>query len=149
MIDRHTPTMTLLTRGLGAAAVAGATVLGAAGLGFGGPAAADPPQLNGTFVGGDDEMVWTISSNCVEGRCTATVASNQGWTKVATYHGGRYHFIVTKPDGAVCDDGSYAPAYITISLDPITLQGTVASDSNYGCPGGHISEQPFQLRRIG
>lgn len=138
--------MMLITRALGVAALSAAV----AGVGFAGVAHAAPPPLNGTYAGvDDDEMVWNITSSCAADTCTATVASNQGWTKVATFHDGSYHWIVTKPDGAICDDGSYAPAFITISVDPITLQGTVASDSNYGCPGGHIDQQPFQLRKIG
>lgn len=136
--------MTSITRALGAA-----VVLAAAGIGCAASASAEPAQLNGSYSGGDEDMVWTISSNCEAGNCTATVASNQGWTKVATFHDGSYHWIVTKPDGAVCDDGSYAPAFITISLDPVTLRGTVATDSNYGCPGGQLSQEPFQLHKIG
>lgn len=143
-MSRQSTTETLITRAVGAAALTAA-----AGLMFAGSAAAEPPQLNGTYAGvNDDAMVWTITSNCVDDNCTATVASNQGWTKVATFHDGRYHWIVTKPDGAICADGSYAPAFITISVDPVTLAGAVASDSNYGCPGGHISQQPFQLRKL-
>ncbi|WP_099025595.1 hypothetical protein [Mycolicibacterium palauense] len=113
------------------------------------PAYADPPLLNGTYSGNDSEFVWTVSSSCAPSGCTANVASNQGWTSVATYAGGTYNFTVTKPDGVICEDGSYAPAYISLSVDPVTLAGTISSDSNYGCPGGDISRTPFQLKKIG
>ncbi len=36
---------------------------------------------------------------------------------------GRWNFSVTKPDGFICDDGSYQPAVISISVDPATLAG--------------------------
>jgi len=119
--------------------------------GFAAPVHADPPLLNGTYTGdgGSDEFLWTISSSCAANGCTANVASNQGWTNVATLTDGRYDFTITKPDGVICDDGSYAPAYISLSVDPVTLNGTVSSDSNYGCPGGHMSLAPFKLRKIG
>jgi len=117
--------------------------------GFAASAHADPPLLNGKYSGVDNEFVWTISSNCATNGCKANVASNQGWTSVATLNNGRWNFRVTKPDGVICDDGSYAPAYISLSIDPVTLGGTISSDSNYDCPGGDITTSPFQLRKVG
>lgn len=131
------------------AAALATTAVAAAGLAA--PAFADPPLLNGTFTGdgGADEFVWTIATACADGGCTGTVSSNQGWTSPTTFTDGRWAFMVTKPDGAICDDGSYAPAYISLSVDPVTLDGTISADSNYGCPGGQVSETPFQLKQVG
>ncbi|CAJ1586127.1 hypothetical protein [[Mycobacterium] wendilense] len=128
-----------------------AGALAAAALGFAGGAHAEPPLLNGTYTGsgGADEFLWTISSSCAPAACTATVSSNQGWVSPATFYGGSWHFVVTKPDGAICEDGRYAPAFISIDVDPVTLAGAVSSDSNYGCPGGHIDRTPFQLTKVG
>ena len=139
---KRSVTRTLVT----AAAAAALTATGAVGV-----AHADPPLLNGSYTGdgGSDEFSWNITPSCGASGCTETVASNQGWTSIATFDGVRWNFRVTKPDGAICDDGSYAPAYISLSIDPITLDGTVSSDSNYGCPGGVISQSPFKLRKIG
>lgn len=137
--------MTLhITRSLATAAalVATAAVLAA-------PASADPPLLNGAYTGGDDQNVWTIATSCGAAGCTGTVASNQGWTVPTTFANGTWNFTVTKPDGVICDDGSYAPAYISLAVDPVTLAGTISTDSNYACPGGDISQVPFQLRAAG
>ncbi len=136
---KHAVTRSMIS----AAAVTAAAVCLAA------TAHADPALLNGTYTGGDDENTWTISTNCGANGCTGTVASNQGWSVPTTFSGGRWNFQVTKPDGVICDDGSYAPAYISLSVDPATLGGIISSDSNYGCPGGDISQTPFQLRKIG
>ena len=61
---------------------------------------------------------------------------------------GKWNFKITKPDGAICTDGSYAPAYISLALDPATLAGTITTDSNYDCPGGTITQAPFQLHQV-
>lgn len=117
--------------------------------GFAGVAQAEAPPFNGTYTGGDDFNIWTVSTNCAIDGCTGTVASNQGWNVPATMTGGLWNFMITKPDGIICDDGSYAPAYISLSVDPSTLGGTITTDSNYSCPGGLISRTPFQLKKIG
>ncbi len=124
---------------------------GIAAVSFAAPAHADPPLLNGTYTGdgGAEEFLWTISSACTAAGCKANVASNQGWTSVATLTDGQYRFTVTKPDGVICVDGSYAPAYISLAIDPVTLNGTISSDSNYDCPGGNLSQTPFKLRKVG
>jgi len=110
---------------------------------------ADPALLNGSYAGGDSENIWTIATSCGDAGCTGTVASNQGWSVPTTFADGRWNFVVTKPDGVICADGSYAPAYISLSVDPVSLAGTISTDSNYGCPGGDISQTPFQLTKVG
>lgn len=125
----------------------------AAALGFAASATADPALINGTYAvkGGADGAVVTASSNCVPvaNGCTANLTSTLGWTSVATLTDGRWNFTVTKPDGVVCDDGSYAPVRIAYSVDAATLTGTVTADSNGDCPGGQITQAPFQLTKIG
>jgi hypothetical protein len=124
----------------------------AGALGFAVPASADPALINGTYSvkGGDDGAVVTASSNCVPvvNGCTANLSSTVGWTSVATLTDGRWNFTVTKPDGVVCDDGSYAPVRIAYSVNAATLAGTVTADSNGDCPGGQITQAPFQLTKI-
>lgn len=128
--------------------VAAFAMTAVAALGFAASAQADPPLLNGTYAGGDDENVWTISSVCGITGCTGTVASNQGWTSPMTFTDGRWNFSVTKPDGYVCDDGSYQPAVIYLTIDPVTLGGVLSADSNGACPGGITTATPFQLRLV-
>lgn len=140
-VMKLTITHTLAT----AFAMAGCAVAGVPGV-----AHADPPPLNGTYTGdgGADEFLWTISTNCATNGCTGNVASNQGWSVPATLTNGIWNFTVTKPDGAICDDGSFAPAYISLAIDPNTLNGAISADSNYGCPGGQISQTPFKLKKV-
>ena len=121
----------------------------AAAMAFAGSASADPAPFNGTYAGGDDYNVWTVSTTCPTEGCTGTVASNQGWSVPTTLTGGTWNFIVTKPDGVICQDGSYAPAYISLAVNPDTLAGVITTDSNYSCPGGQITQSPFQLRKVG
>jgi hypothetical protein len=121
----------------------------AAAAGSAAPAFGDPPSFNGTYTGGDDENTWTVSTACPTDGCTGTVASNEGWTVPTTMTNGRWNFVVTKPDGVICTDGSYAPAYISIAVDPATLAGTVTLDDNYACPGGNITQTPFTLTKVG
>ena len=130
-----------------------ATVAAALPMGFIAPANADPSSLNGKYaiVGGAEGLYVAATSNCatpVEG-CTASLASNRGWTSVATMTGGRWNFTVTKPDGVVCDDGSYAPVSIAYSVDAATLAGTITADSNGDCPGGQVTQAAFQLQKTG
>jgi hypothetical protein len=136
--------MTSMTRLLGAAC----GITAAAALGFAASAQADPPLLNGTYAGGDAENVWTIASTCGLTGCTGTVSSNQGWTSPMAFTDGRWNFSVTKPDGYVCQDGSYADAVIYLTVDPVTLAGVISADSNGSCPGGSLSQTPFQLRQV-
>ncbi|MCV7355228.1 hypothetical protein H7K04_07250 [Mycolicibacterium fluoranthenivorans] len=136
--------MTSMTRLMGTAF----GITAAAALAFAASAQADPLLLNGTYAGGDAENVWTIASTCGVIGCTGSVASNQGWTSPMTLTDGRWNFSVTKPDGFICDDGSYQPAVISISVDPATLGGVVSADSNGACPGGILSQTPFQLRQV-
>lgn len=114
------------------------------------PAHADPSPFNGTYAidGGADGFFITVSSNCATEGCTAKIVSNRGWTSVATLTGGRWDFTVTKPDGVVCDDGSYAPVVIAYSMDAATLAGTLTADSNGNCPGGQITQASFRLKKI-
>ncbi|EHB55724.1 hypothetical protein MycrhDRAFT_2918 [Mycolicibacterium rhodesiae JS60] len=125
----------------------------AAALSFAASASADPALINGTYAvkGGDDGAVVTATSTCpvaVNG-CTANLTSTVGWTSVATFTDGRWNFTVTKPDGIVCDNGSYAPVRIAYSVDAATMTGTITADSNGDCPGGQITQAPFQLTRVG
>ncbi|MFN8032811.1 MAG: hypothetical protein U0Q47_05835 [Mycobacterium sp.] len=121
-------------------------------LGFSAVAGADPSPLNGQYAisGGADGIYVTATSNCptaVDG-CTANLASNRGWTSVATLTNGRWNFTVTKPDGIVCADGSYAPVSIAYSVDAATLSGYLTTDSNGECPGGQITQAAFQLQKL-
>ena len=128
-----------------AAAVLPSALIAAAG--------ADAAPLNGRYaiVGGADGIYVTATSNCpatIDG-CTANLVSNRGWTSVATLANGRWNFTVTKPDGVVCDDGSYAPVSIAYSVDAATLTGFLTADSNGDCPGGQVTQAAFQLQKIG
>ncbi|OBB70752.1 hypothetical protein [Mycobacterium sp. 852014-52144_SCH5372336] len=116
-----------------------------------GAASADPLLLNGSYteVHGDSILVLTFATSCGPAGCTGTVASNQGWQTPATFSGGRWTFTVSKPGGLTCEDGSYEPAVVSMSVDPTTLSGVLSSDSNYGCAGGVVSQSPFQLRKVG
>ncbi|OYN81271.1 hypothetical protein [Mycolicibacterium sphagni] len=138
-----------ITRTLTTAAAA--TV--AAALSFAASAAADPAPINGTYAiqGGADGAVVNVASNCdpvVDG-CTANVASTVGWTSVATYSNGQWNFTVTKPDGVVCDDGNSMPIRIAYSVNAATMAGTITGDSNGDCPGGQVTQAPFQLVKVG
>ncbi len=138
--------MVMISRTLAATAV-----LSVVGVGFTGIAHADPPLLNGTYSGadGDPTSLMVIATTCGPTGCTGSVASNKGWTVPATLTNGRWNFTVTKPDGVICADGRFEPAFISLSVDPVTLGGVISADSNYGCPGGIISQTPFQLQRVG
>jgi hypothetical protein len=137
-----------ITRTLTSAAAAAAVTA----LGFAGFASADPSPIDGTYSvqGGDDGAVVTAASNCVPvvNGCTANLTSTIGWTSVATLTDGRWNFVVTKPNGVVCDDGSYAPIRIGYSIDAATLAGLITTDSNGECPGGQITQTPFQLTKL-
>jgi len=130
-----------------------ATVAAAIPMGFVAPANADPSPLSGRYaiVGGVDGIYVDATSSCAAATdgCTANLASNRGWTSVATLTGGRWNFTVTKPDGVVCDDGSFAPVSIAYSVDAATLAGTITADSNGDCPGGQVTQAGFQLQKIG
>ena len=130
-----------------------ATVAAAIPMGLIAPANADPSPLSGRYaiVGGADSLYVTATSNCTTPAdgCTANLVSNRGWTSVATLTGGRWNFTVTKPDGVVCDDGSYAPVSIAYSVDAATLAGFITADSNGDCPGGQVTQAQFQLQKIG
>ena len=146
--------MTLtITRGLVAAcSLAALIALGTAGqVGTAGQAHADPPLLNGTYDidGGDEDAYWTATSTCATVGCVARVSSNVGWSGNAVMNGGRWNLTVTKPDGVVCSDGSYAPVVIAYSVDAVTGAGTVTADSNGNCPGGQVTAAQFQIRKIG
>ncbi|WP_163696679.1 hypothetical protein [Mycolicibacterium sarraceniae] len=131
-----------------------AAVLAMAGaFGFAASASADPAAINGTYAlrGGNDGAVVTVVSACdpVVNGCTANLTSTRGWTSVATFTNGKWNFTVTKPNGIVCDNGSYAPVRIAYSVDAATMAGTMTADSNGDCPGGQITQVPFQLTKIG
>lgn len=115
------------------------------------PAQADPPLLDGIYVmdGGGDGFYFVISSSCVANVCTANMSSNRGWSTQGTFNNGRWYFNVVKPDGVVCEDNSYAPVVVDYSIDAVTLEGTLTSDSNGGCPGGQVTDVPFRLHRVG
>ena len=140
-------TITSALTAVGVAAGTALVVLGAPA-----PANADPSPIQGTFavIGGDDGAVVTATSSCpaLTNGCTANLVSTVGWTSVATYTNGRWNFTVTKPDGVVCDDGSYAPVRIAYSIDATTLTGLITADSNGDCPGGQITQAPFQLKKL-
>ena len=128
-----------------ASAVATAAILGLAA-----SAQANPPLLNGTYDidGGDQDGYWTASSNCVTDGCIARIVSNVGWSGNAVMNNGRWNLTVTKPDGVVCSDGSYAPVVIAYSVDATSGTGTVTADSNGDCPGGQVTAAQFQIRKI-
>lgn len=129
-----------------------ATVAAAIPLGFSAVAGANPSPLNGQYaiVGGADGVYVNATSNCpvATDGCTASLASNRGWTSLATLTNGRWNFTVTKPDGVVCADGSYAPVSIAYSVDAATLSGYLTTDSNGECPGGQITQAAFQLQKV-
>lgn len=114
-----------------------------------GPAYADPPLLNGVYQGADQEFAWTIATSCGPAECHGSVTSNQGWTSPMSLIDGHWHFSVTKPDGAICADGSYAPTIIRVSIDPVSLGGVVTNSSNGECPGSTLASRPFQLHQLG
>jgi len=120
-----------------------------AGTALAGTAHADPSLLNGTYRGadGDPLAVWTIATSCGSAGCTGTVASNKGWTSPATLSGGRWTFTVSSPGAITCADGRIEPAVVSMAVDPVTLGGVITADSNYGCPGGTLTQTPFQLVR--
>lgn len=133
-------------------ALASAAALTAVAAGFAASAHAEPPpssSFNGSYTGGDSENVWTVSTACPTDGCTGTVASNQGWSVPAKMANGVWNFVVTKPDGVICQDGSYAPAYISMAVDPTTLNGILSLDDNYSCPGGNVTTSPFKLTKVG
>ncbi|TLH49786.1 hypothetical protein C1S81_23285 [Mycolicibacterium neoaurum] len=138
--------MTSMTRSLTAAV----GIAAAAALALAAPAQAAPPLLNGSYSGaeGDPDNVWVVASTCDPSGCTGTVSSNQGWSTPMTLVGGIWNFSVTKPDGFICPDGSYAPAIVHMTVDPVTLGGVLSADSNGECPGGIISATPFQLKAL-
>ena len=120
-----------------------------AAIGLAATAHADAPLLNGKYAGGDGLAVWDISTSCGASGCTGKVASNKGWTSPTTLTDGRWNFTVTKPDGVICADGHFERAVVSLSVDPVTLGGVISADSNYGCPGGMLSQTPFQLTKVG
>lgn len=132
-----------LVRALSCAVAAAAVALG-----FVGTAHAEAPLLNGTYGGADDLFTWSIATGCVPAGCTGSVTSNQGWTSPMTLTDGRWDFTVSKPDGAICDDGGYAPVVIWVSIDAESLGGIVTNDSNGECPGGMVTSRPFQLTQL-
>jgi hypothetical protein len=120
-------------------------------LGLAAPVSADAQPLNGTYMiePGVDDVSWEIASNCATDGCQARISSPRGWSTIATMTGGRWNFTVTKPDGVVCGDGSYAPVIILYSIDGATLGGYLTTDSNGECPGGQITQAPFVLTKVG
>jgi hypothetical protein len=126
-------------------------IAGVAALGLASPAQADPALLNGTYTGDGNagDFIWTISSECATEGCTANVTSRQGWSSIATLSKGRWNMNVSKPDGVTCDDGRVLPATVTFSIDAVTLNGTITSDSNAGCAGGEIRQDPIALIKVG
>lgn len=113
-----------------------------------GTAYADPPLLNGVYQGADQEFAWTIATSCGPVDCNGTVSSNQGWNSPMSLIDGHWHFSITKPDGAVCAGGIYAPAIIRVSIDPVSLGGVVTTSSNGECPGSTLDSRPFQLHQL-
>ena len=112
---------------------------------------AEPAAPAGVYAieGGADGFFIVIRPHCVTEGCTADITSSRGVTGVATLTNGRWDFKVAKPDGVICDDGSYAPVVIDYSVDAATLMGVLTADSNGGCPGGQVTQAPFQLRKVG
>jgi hypothetical protein len=129
--------------------LATAAAMTAVAAGFAGSAHAEPPSFNGSYTGGDVENVWTVQTACPTEGCTGTVSSNQGWQVPAKLVSGLWQFLITKPDGAICADGNYAPAYIEIEVDPASLNGTINLDDNYSCPGGNVTTSAFKLTKVG
>ena len=130
--------------------VTACAVATAATLGLAAPAQANPSLLNGTYDidGGDQDAYWTASSTCATDGCVARIVSNVGWSGNAVMNNGRWNLTVTKPDGVVCSDGSYAPVVIAYSVDAASGAGTVTADSNGDCPGGQITAAQFQIKKI-
>ena len=129
--------------------LATAFAMTAVAVGLPGLAQADPPLLNGTYTsdGDADQFLWTIATNCGGNGCTGSVASNQGWTVPAILTGGRWEFTVTKPDGVICDDGRYAPAYISLSVDPVTLEWNAVQRLQLQLPGRRYQPVPVHAEK--
>ncbi len=126
------------------------TVAAATAVSYAGLALADPGAFSGKYTAaGSDQFYVTVSGTCATEGCTASLVSNRGWTSVATLTNGHWNFNVTKPDGVVCGDGSFADVVIRYSIDAATLTGVMIADSNGECPGGQITRSPIQLTKVG
>jgi hypothetical protein len=112
------------------------------------PAAAVPSGGVYAIDDGGDGFFIVVRPTCVTDGCTADITSNRGWNGIATRANGRWDFKIEKPDGVVCEDGSYAPVVIDYSVDAVTLEGVLTADSNGSCPGGQVTREPFRLRKI-
>lgn len=123
----------------------------AAAIGSSAPSLAAPTSINGRYaiIGGSDQAFADASSSCATEGCKASLASNVGWTAVATLTGGRWNFDVVKPDGVICSDGNFADVVIRYSIDATTLNGYLTADSNGECPGGQVTQAPIRLAKVG
>ena len=126
-----------------------ATAVAAAG--FCGPAQAATPLLNGTYqsADADEQSVWDFATSCREDECSGTVTSNQGWSSPMTVVDGHWNFSITKPDGAVCTSGDFAPVVIWVAVDPVSLAGVFTYGSDGSCEVDPVPPKAFQLTRIG
>jgi hypothetical protein len=145
-----------------ARALAAATILAGAVLGFAGPARADQVMQGVyTYTQGDVVAEWAIYPSCVPTvgdlrdnlelpvACRLHVAPTPS-TKVAggdaRLTSGVWQFSTVKADGMSCQDGSMAPIQETYEFDDLTLTGTrsVAHNDVCGLPAG-ITKYPFTL----
>ncbi|CAJ1493351.1 hypothetical protein MU0083_000274 [[Mycobacterium] kokjensenii] len=111
---------------------------------------ADPQSQGGVYAieGGAEGYFIVVAPHCVTNGCTAEITSNRGFDGPAVLNNGRWDFKISKPDGVVCDDGSYAPVVVDYSVDAVSLEGVLTADSNGNCPGGQVTQAPFRLRKV-
>jgi hypothetical protein len=117
--------------------VAVAALLGATAVGFAGPAWADdltPGKYTVTRSGpiapamaaGTAPTMWTV--NPCGPRCAQVIGDN-AVTWEAHLADGRWTGSVKRPDAVDCKNGTAAPGTSVLSLDAVTLRGTVISTS--------------------
>lgn len=116
------------------------------------PAAADGPVFNGTFRFASDDgstNTWVVTP-CGAG--CARVVSDTGYVDAqARLTDGQWRFTYTHPSAWDCEDGTYAPGTRAVSVDAVTLRGTVAQGPDAVCGEVDVVDDPygFTLDQIG
>ena len=130
---------------------------GSIGVGFAGPAAADPDPLGSyTFEGADGEMAnWAVmpcaepADNCVQVSETGN-SKRAPWSSTAYVTVGSWIMFVDQPDAILCDDGTSVPGVNNYSWDATTQAGYASINTGGAC--GNEAESlaiPFQLSKVG
>lgn len=108
------------------------------------PAAADGPVFNGTFrfVSDDGTTNTWVVTPCGVG--CARVVSDSGHVDVeARKTDMQWRFTYTDPSAWECDDGTDAPATRHVSVDAVTLRGTVSQGPDAVCGESDVVGEPF------